>query len=64
LRRFFAQTIPIVFGRKKTNIIILKSEIKEELSYVNLLKKLTFTEIENILLLSSYGSGTKKVEFT
>jgi hypothetical protein len=28
LRRFFAQTKPLEFGRKKNNVIILKSEIK------------------------------------
>jgi hypothetical protein len=28
LCRFFALTKPLAFGRKKTNLIILKSEIK------------------------------------
>jgi hypothetical protein len=35
LRRFFAKTKPLEFGRKKTNIIILKSEIKWGLSYAH-----------------------------
>jgi hypothetical protein len=42
LRRFFAQTKPLVLGRKKTNIIILNSEIKLGLFYAYLLYDLTF----------------------
>jgi hypothetical protein len=42
LRRFFAQTKPLEFGRKK-NVIILKSEIKWGLFFAHFLKDLTFS---------------------
>jgi hypothetical protein len=37
LRRFFAQTKPLAFGRKKTNVIILKSENKWGLFFAHFL---------------------------
>jgi hypothetical protein len=37
LRMFFAQTKPLAFGRKNTNVIILKSEIKWRLFYAHFL---------------------------
>jgi hypothetical protein len=43
LHRFFAPTKPLAFGSKKTNIIILKSEIKWGLIYAYLLYDLTFS---------------------
>jgi hypothetical protein len=43
LRRFFAQIKLLAFGRKKINIIVLKSEIKWGLFYAHLLYDLTFS---------------------
>jgi hypothetical protein len=37
LRRFFAQTKPLAFGGKKTNVIILKSENKWRLFFAHFL---------------------------
>jgi hypothetical protein len=37
LRKFFAQIKPLAFGRKKTNVSILKSEIKWGLFYAHFL---------------------------
>jgi hypothetical protein len=43
LRRFFAQTKPLAFGRKTTNMIILKSDIKWGLFNAYLLYDLIFS---------------------
>jgi hypothetical protein len=61
LRRFFAQTKPLAFGIKKTNIIIIKSEIKCGLLYAYFLYDLTFSKYR---IFSYYVASFPCVEFS